>query len=234
MTTVDKMQGAVRETILKAPEAVLDDRDVMRALVGANDRAMGENIIDMRGLAMDRLETRLGQLESTHQTVIAAAYENVAGMHAVHRAALALIGAGDFAAFLAALAGDAADAMRVDAVRLMIETADEPEVDLAAGLPELIFAEPGSCAGYLSLGAGRTDRVVTLRAVDPAWTVAYGPGQTDLMSEAVIRIDLGPGRLPAMLLLGASDPVLFQPDQATDLLAFFGGVVEQSMRRWLA
>ena len=48
-----------------------------------------------------------------------------------------------------------------------------------------------------------------------------------------LAIDLGAGRLPAMLLLGSSDPAQFRPGQATDLLVFFGGVVERLLRRWL-
>ena len=42
------------------------------------------------------------------------------------------------------------------------------------------------------------------------------------------------GRLPGMLVLGAEDPHQFKPNQGTDLLAFFGGVFERAMRRWLS
>ena len=37
-----------------------------------------------------------------------------------------------------------------------------------------------------------------------------------------------------LLAFGATDPLRFHPDQGTDLLAFFGGVFERSLRRWLA
>ena len=49
----------------------------MRALIAANERAMGGNIVDLRGIAMERLEARLDRLEDTHRSVIAAAYENL-------------------------------------------------------------------------------------------------------------------------------------------------------------
>ena len=62
-----------------------NDRDVMRALITANDRQMGGNIVDMRGIAMERLENRLDRLEDTHRSVIAAAYENLSGTNQVHR-----------------------------------------------------------------------------------------------------------------------------------------------------
>ena len=49
----------------------------------------------------------------------------------------------------------------------------------------------------------------------------------------MIRIDLGDGHA-GLLAFGANDPLRFHPDQGTDLLAFLGGVLERSLRRWLA
>ncbi|MGA0924383.1 MAG: DUF484 domain-containing protein, partial [Lutimaribacter sp.] len=72
MTTKPKIDEAVRDQILAQPDVVLEDADLMRALVLANDRAMGSNIVDLRGLAMERLEARLTRLEDTHRNVIAA------------------------------------------------------------------------------------------------------------------------------------------------------------------
>ncbi|HMO71805.1 MAG TPA: DUF484 domain-containing protein, partial [Paracoccaceae bacterium] len=56
----------LRDRLIAEPETILDDRDVMRALVAANERAMGNNVVDLRGVAMDRLEARLERLEDTH------------------------------------------------------------------------------------------------------------------------------------------------------------------------
>jgi uncharacterized protein len=70
---------------------ILDDKDVMRALIAANEKALGANIVDLRGLAMERLEARLERLEDTHRSVIAAAYENLAGTNQMHRAILRIL-----------------------------------------------------------------------------------------------------------------------------------------------
>ena len=56
-----------RARALADPDLILDDRDLMRALITANDRQMGGNIVDMRGIAMERLENRLDRLEDTHR-----------------------------------------------------------------------------------------------------------------------------------------------------------------------
>ena len=69
----------------------------MRALLQADRSAKGRNVVDLRGVLVDRLEERLDRLEDTHREVLAAAYENVAGMNQVHRACLALLEPDDFA-----------------------------------------------------------------------------------------------------------------------------------------
>ncbi len=220
-----KIEALLREKILKAPEVVLEDREVMRALVGANDRALGPNVVDMRGLAMDRLEGRLGRLEETHANVISAAHDSFAGMQAVHRAVLGLLEAESFEAFLGRLEGPTADCLRVDAMRLVLESRDEA---VTGEFPRLIaLAEPGFVAAY-----GGHGRAVRLRSVAPEEAVLYDGA--DIRSEAILALDLGEGRRPAMLVLGAVDQGQFRPGQAIDLLAFFGGVVERALRRWLA
>ena len=68
----------------------------------------------------------------------------------------------------------------------------------------------------------------------PEATGIYGEQASWIRSEALMRLDLGAGRLPGMLAFGAEDPHHFRPSQGTDLLAFFSGVFERVMRRWLA
>jgi uncharacterized protein YigA (DUF484 family) len=75
---------------------------------------------------------------------------------------------------------------------------------------------------------------VTLRTIGPASEQVFGDDAGFIKTEACLKLDFGPGRLPAMLVLGSDDPQHFTPQQGTDLLAFFGGVFERVMRRYLA
>lgn len=226
----------MRDRLMAQPEAILDDREMMRALVAANDRAMGTNVVDLRGIAMQRLESRLDRLEDTHRHVIAAAYENLAGMNAIHRAVLALLEPLRFDAFLQALSQDVAPLLRVDALRLVLETADAQTDPALQRLSDLILvAEPGFAAATVSAGRNAPLRIVTLRAAHPATArILYADRSDWIRSEALLRLDFGPGRLPGLLALGAEDPHQFRPAQGTDLLAFLAGVFERTMRRFLA
>lgn len=224
----------LREQIIASPEVILDDQDVMRALVAANERALGTNIVDLRGIAMERLEARLDRLEDTHRSVIAAAYENLAGMNLIHRAILRMLDPADFEAFMQDLGGEVAEILRVDVVRLVLETAVDDEDAAVKRLGKvLVTAEPGFIDTFLGQGREGTARPVTLRQVADPDARLYGETGLWVRSEACLRLDFGKGRLPGMLVMGAEDPHQFKPGQGTDLLAFFGGVFERAMRKWL-
>ena len=234
MTSSAPITDELREQLITQPEAILEDHEVMRALVAANERAMGNNIVDLRGIAMERLEARLDRLEETHRSVIAAAYENLAGMNLIHRAVLRMLDPADFEVFMTDLGGEVAEILRVDCVRLVLETAvaeEEPAVKRLGKV--LVVAEPGFIAGYLGQDAA-TERPVTLRQIHEQDDRIYGSTGFWVRSEACLRLDVGKGRLPGLLVMGAEDPHQFKPGQGTDLLAFFGGVFERAMRRWLS
>lgn len=225
----------LRDRLLAAPEKILDDRELMEALVGANERAMGGNVVDLRGIAMERLASRLDRLEDTHRNVIAAAYENLAGTNQVHRAILQMLDPTGFEEFLTNLGGDVAATLRVDCIRLVLESQlSDTDPALRRLGDVLAVAEPGFISGYIAGGRNAPLRPVTLRQVAEAPEGLYGDRAVWVRSEALMRLDFGPGRLPGMLALGSEDPHQFRPAQGTDLLAFFAGVFERAMRRWLA
>lgn len=232
-------QGAIideklRETIMAAPEALLDDTDIMRALVAANERTMGANIVDLRGIAMERLESRLDRLEDTHRSVIAAAYDNLAGTNQIHRAVLRMMEPTKFEDFLKDLSGEVADILRVDSIRLVLESVSKAEDPALRKLGDVLaVAEPGYVEAYVTQGRNTPLRQVTLRQVQPFKDSLFGEKADYIRSEACLVLDFGEGRLPGMLLMGAEDPHQFNQAQGTDLLAFFGGVFERAMRRWL-
>ena len=240
----------VRLRILEDPEVILEDPDVMRALVAANDRAMGQNIIDLRGVAMERLEARLMRLEETHRSVIAAAYDNLSGMNQVHRAIMAFLEPLDFDAFLDCLRSDVADILNVGAVRLVLESHQAEDIE-GPGADVLKLVRPQFVGDYI--GQGRTVRHVTLRkasfcsasesfsssdfvlgSIATEMTGAvFGDPSDWVGSEACILLNFGENRLPGMLAFASEDAGHFAPHQGTDLLSFMGGVFECAMRRWL-
>ncbi len=224
----------LRQRILSDPEMILEDRELMRALVDANGSSLGPNIVDLRGIALERLENRLERLEDTHRSVIAAAYENLAGTNMIHRAVLRILEPTDFTSFLKGLP-EVAEILRVDTLRLVLESrawsAEEAALSRLGGV--VVTVPKGWTESYITAGRNIPVRAVTLRPIQPETDEIYGDAADWIHSEALLRLDLGPGRLPGMLALGSEDPHQFRPTQGTDLLSFFGAAFERALRRWL-
>ena len=234
MSSNPNIDDSLRAKIIAEPAAILDDRDLMHALIAANDREIGANVVDLRGIAMERLEARLDRLEDTHRSVIAAAYENLAGTNQVHRAILRMLDPMDFEAFLSDLDGEVADTLGVDHMHLVLETVqtdDDPTVGKLGTVLKVV--RPGFCNEYADGGRGAPPRQVTLRQVQSGSLAVYGEMAQYVRSEAGLRLNFGRGRLPGMLVMGSEDPHQFTPQHGTDLLGFFAGVFERTMRRWL-
>ena len=226
------LDGATRAALLARPELILGDRDLMRALIGARDTEVGDNVIDIRGRAMQALEDRLNRLESAHESVISAAYDNQSGMNTVHRAVLALLEPDDFPSFVEGLQASVAPILRVETLRLLFETgtAATPE-GLGNGLQ---VVPEGTIAEMLSGGrrAPRGDDIILRRAAPITERVHGGdPGQ--IRSEALIPLNLGPGRWPALIVMGSTDEQRFSASQGTDLLRFFAQVFRLVLLGWL-
>ena len=235
MSTKPVIDDSLREKIIAEPDVILDDTDLMRALVAANERALGSNIVDLRGVAMERLETRLDRLEDTHRSVIAAAYENLAGTNQVHRAILRMLEPTSFEAFLRDLSGPVAEVLRVDCIKLVLETAASDGENVVKRVGDVLsVAEPGFVETFVADGREAPLKQVTLRQLHNGDARIYGDKAEWIRSEACLKLDFGPGRLPGLLVLGSEDPHMFTPQQGTDLLGFFAGVFERTMRRWLS
>ncbi|MEM9796804.1 MAG: DUF484 family protein [Pseudomonadota bacterium] len=215
-----------RDQIISDPQVILDDRDVMRALIAANEHQMGQNIVDLRGIAMERLEARLDRLEDTHRSVIAAAYENLAGMNQVHRCILRMLEASDLRDLLDHLAADLADILRLDRISLVLESAEVGPAPHSA----VSVVSQGFVRGYVTLGRDVPVRQVTLRQCDRAADAVFPEGADWIKSEALLLLDLGPGRLPGLLVLGSEDPHQFRANQGIELLTFFTEAFERILR----
>ena len=222
------LDPGTRDRLLAEPALILGDRELMRALVAAREAELGENVIDIRGRAMQALEHRLDRLESAHESVISAAYENKAGTQTIHRAVLSLLEPMDFPGFLETLETDVAPILRVETLKLVMES---PEDTAPSDTGPLVVLPAGSIGRLIAAGrkAPRGDDIV-LRRASPETLAVHG---TEVRSEALLPLDLGPGRRPALLVMGSRDVGRFSPAQGTDLLRFFAQVFRLVLIGWL-
>ncbi len=212
----------IRSLIMADPELVLSDDLVMRTLLGATAQG-ARNIVDLRD-----------KLVHTNRSVIAAAYENVAGTQQVQRAVLALIDAPDLGEFLRRLTREVPAMVGVEEARLCLEAdVDDirPADHLAEGLGGRVLLAPEATVGeYLMLEGDTSPGPVVLRPCGVEAELIFG-ALTRTRSEALLRLDLAGST--GLLAFGVADPDRFGPDQGVDLLTFFGGIVERLLSRHL-
>ncbi len=222
----------IRSLIVAEPELVLEDDDVMRRLVGEKNGT--RHVVDLRDRLVERLETRLDKLAVTHRSVIAAAYENVAGTRQVHRAVVALLEPPDLSSFLLRLTHEVPALLGLEEARLCLE-ADVTETGPADGFGENLHGRvmamtEGAVADYFAID-GHPDRNIALREAGEEAELLFGEANP-VQSEACLRLDIAGS--PAMLAFGSSDPKKFDPSHGTELLEFFAKVIERLLTQRLA
>ena len=116
------MDDKLRKEILAKANEILNDETLLRALIGASDKNLGGKIVDLRSVAMQKMDGELKKLKRSNQQVIATAYENLVGMKQVHQVVLKSLEQNNFDEFIANLDTEACDVLRVDCIKLGLET----------------------------------------------------------------------------------------------------------------
>ena len=217
----------LRETIINNPELVLNDTAIMQSLVSANDKKRGKNIIDLRGAAMESLQNKLGNLENTHKSVIAVAYDNLASTKQINRAVLKILEPNNFESFIDVCAGDMVKIMQIDFACLILETKQknvDPKFSILGN--NLIHAPAGFIKKYMYSNGASEDVKVKLRKLDTSNQFVFSKASSKIGSEACLSLDFGKDTPPGVLILGAKDPKQFSSMQGTDLLNFFAKAYE--------
>lgn len=220
-------RAAVRRYLVDNPSIVLDDEDLGQQIVEAAKANFGSNVVDMQGAVMHRMRRRLRAIEIEREEMIDAATENMASMESVHDAVLTMLEAPTFSEFIEIVGARFGDLLKVDSVRLCLESELAEDGSPKQQASTLQAVAPGDVDRFfLGMNWG-----VMMRAVEPETL----PLHTDqrVTSEALVRLDFGEGTRPGVLVFGALDPDRFHDEQGGELLVFLGGAISRVMRRWL-
>lgn len=120
--------GPLRARILAAPETVLEDPEIMAALLRRADPAGapgdGRKVVDLRSALIERLEGRLDRLRRAHRDVVEAALDNLNGVEQAHQAVLALLEQDVEETLAARIRGRLPALLRLDEARLCLSLDD--------------------------------------------------------------------------------------------------------------
>ena len=235
MNDAKKPTNKLKEKILSNPNVILEDPELMDALLNAQSNLRGDNIVDLRGAAMKQLERRLEKVENTHNDVIAMAYENLSGASQIQRAILKLLEPSDFPSFIKRLSKEVKEILNVEHIGLILETnaASENLTLLKSLNPITIVVGENTIKDYLSNSGYFPSQTVTLRSNVNTSHQFYENNQQTISSEALLILNFESINVKGLLILGSQKKEKFSTGQGTELLTFFANVFERTMARWL-
>ena len=230
------MDDKLREEILAKTQEILNDEMLLRALIEASDKNLGSKIVDLRSVAMQKMDGELKKLKRSNQQVIATAYENLVGMKQVHQVVLKSLEQNNFDEFIKNLDTEACDILRVDCIKLGLEShySLQNTEKNASKLFELLDLYPVDFVDtYISQGENNGTDDVVLRPTPKGSEQVYGKLSKKLKSEGCIKLKIGSEKIIGILALASKEREKFTAQQGVELLKFMGSVFERRISHWL-
>ena len=230
------MDDKLREEILAKTQEILNDEMLLRALIEASDKNLGSKIVDLRSVAMQKMDGELKKLKRSNQQVIATAYENLVGMKQVHQVVLKSLEQNNFDEFITNLDTEACDILRVDCIKLGLEThySLQNTEKNDSKLFELLDLYPVDFVDtYISQGENNGTDDVVLRPTPKGSEQVYGKISKNLKSEGCIKLKIGNEKIIGILALASKEKEKFTAQQGVELLKFMGSVFERRISHWL-
>ena len=230
------MDDQLREEILAKAHEILNDETLLRALIEASDKNLGSKIVDLRSVAMQKMDGELKKLKRSNQQVIATAYENLVGMKQVHQVVLKSLEQNNFDEFITNLDTQACNILRVDCIKIGLETHSSLQNNekYDSKLSKLLDLYPVNFVDtYISQGENNNTDDVILRPTPKGSEQLYGKVSKNLKSEGCIKLRIGNKKIIGILALASKEREKFTAQQGVELLKFMGSVFERRISHWL-
>ena len=230
------MDDKLREEILTKAHEILNDEILLKALIGASEKNLGGKIVDLRSVAMQKMDGELKKLKRSNQQVIATAYENLVGMKQVHQVVLNSLEQNNFDEFIANLDTEACDVLKVDCIKIGLETHSSLQntEKYDSNLSKLLDFYPVNFVDtYISQGENNGSDDVVLRPTPKGCEQLYGKLSKNLKSEGCIKLEIGNEKIIGILALASKEREKFTAQQGVELLKFMGSVFERRISHWL-
>ena len=230
------MDDQLREEILAKAHEILNDETLLRALIEGSDKNLGSKIVDLRSVAMQKMDGKLKKLKRSNQQVIATAYENLVGMKQVHQVVLKSLEQNNFDEFITNLDTEACNILRVDCIKIGLETHSSLQNNekYDSKLSKLLDLYPVNFVDtYISQGENNNTDDVILRPTPKGSEQLYGKVSKNLKSEGCIKLRIGNKKIIGILALASKEREKFTAQQGVELLKFMGSVFERRISHWL-
>jgi uncharacterized protein YigA (DUF484 family) len=224
--TTDIVAPDAVEAFLERNPSFLNDRPALLQKLVPPQFDHGSGVVDMQMFMLDRLRDQLKRTNKREKSLLEAVEANSRIQRKVYRAVDALLAAQSVEELIRCIVDDLPSQFDVTKVALCIET-DKPLPEDAEKAGLMVLA-PGTINSF-----GDVHKLVLLLANTRGHKAIFGGSAGNIRSMAHLRLEFGAKAPRGLLALGSTEPEAFDPNQSTDLLAFFAQVLERCVRRWL-
>jgi uncharacterized protein len=206
----------VRDFLMQNPEFVREDTELLNCIAA---QPHAGNVIAIADLARDRMMRETRAARSKFSAIVETARANYEAQIRVQEAIIAVLDARDPEDLNQRLSGHVAFALAADSCVICL-------------------SETGATSQGLDKVAGAIERLVPMEhpvmmgPIDRPRTWLYAERGAFLKSEALARLEFGPGRRLAILALASSDIEAFRPEHGGELVTFFARVLERVLTRF--
>lgn len=186
-------------------------------------RVLGDGVADLQAAMIERLRADVRRLEDKGAELARQARDHRSLATQVHKAALAMMAAPDFAFLIETVTTDLASLLGIDVTALAVEA--DPPACSRHDIAGVRCLPPETIATLM-----RPGEEVSVTAEGTADARVFGAGAGLVRSFALARLGGTHGLPPALLALGARAPGHFRPGRGEDLVGFLARVLEQCVR----
>ena len=220
-----------RKKILKNPDLILLDKELLLALLKNSDFPDEENLVDIRNVFLKKLGDKVEKLKTTNSQIIRHAYENQLGIKKIHKCCLEAIETKDVDNLLKFLCFKATEILRVDVIKIVISN----NTFLDTNIENCIFKSDKEIMAFAQkVGITKGKPVRLKNVVDGKTREDKGiiTREESTKSEAIISLFFN-NNFKGLVFFESADKSTFSVDQSTDYLDFFAQVISKHMESLL-
>ena len=220
-----------RQKILKNPDLILLDKELLLALLKDTDFPDEENLVDIRNVFLKKLGDKVEKLKTTNNQIIRHAYENQLGIKKIHKCCLDTIETKDIKSIFGFLCSKATEILRVDVIKIVLskDIFANPNVKNCFLKPDKEISKFLEKIGITKGKLVRLKNVPDNNKKDDGHIITR---EENTKSEAIISLLIN-SKLKGFIFLESASKSTFSVDQSTDYLEFFAKITSKHVESLL-
>ena len=216
-----------RKKILKNPDLILLDKELLLALLKDSDFPDQEKLVDIRNVFLKKLGDKVEKLKTTNSQIIRHAYENQLGIKKIHKCCLETIETKDIDALFKFLCFKATEILGVDIIKIVVSD----NMFSNFNIENCNFKSDEEITKFVQkvgITKGKSVRLKNVANDKKREHEQLITREESTKSEAIISLSIN-NKFKGFILFESARESTFSVDQSTDYLEFFAQITSKHL-----